>query len=113
MYRDYYNGPEVLQKADFVDEQNSESLTRFLRNVRSIANTDTCENVAGGLRVRFAEPTQHPQGVPSKTQPQCVDWQQASCAVLYHAICRSWCIRCVHCSLQLFDCGWSCHLLKA
>ena len=54
IYRDYYNGSEVLQTADFVDEQNVEVLASFLRGIRAIANNDTCENVAGGLRERFA-----------------------------------------------------------
>ena len=51
IYRDFYNGPEVLQTIDFVDEQHSGALTSFLSSIRAIRNTDECENVAGGLKV--------------------------------------------------------------
>ena len=54
IYRDYYNGSEVLQTADFVDEQNFDVLASFLGGIRAISNNDRCENVAGGLRVSFA-----------------------------------------------------------
>ena len=54
IYRDFYNGPQVLETHDFVEKQNFEELTSFLSSVHAISNTDPCENVAGGLKVRRA-----------------------------------------------------------
>ena len=51
IYRHFYNGPQVLEKSDFVDKQNFENLTSFLSGVRAIGNKDWCEDVAGGLKV--------------------------------------------------------------
>ena len=51
IYRDYCDGPNGLQTADFVGQQNLDSMTSFLTGVSARGGGDQCEDVAGGLQV--------------------------------------------------------------
>ena len=55
IYRDYCDGPGGLQTADFVGQQNLDSMTSFLSGVSARGGGDQCEDVAGGLKVCYAE----------------------------------------------------------
>ena len=57
IYRDYCDGPGGLQTADFVGQQNLDSMTSFLGGVSARGGGDECEDVAGGLKVSCV---QHP-----------------------------------------------------
>lgn len=64
IYRDLEERPVGMQTADFVGSEEVDSIRSFMSSVRAIANTDTCEDVTGGLEV---------------CTPDCIIWHDTSC----------------------------------